>query len=281
MKGQNTFTTSQIDEIKKLIADKGRATADKQKGIRAKIRKLGFYYSDFSAEKDGYTVADFEALIRSGQIKVIGGNYKPTEQPITKPSATIKPATTTVLPTSKTIDLTSLLQTFKQNRFDPTIDNETTIPDKSGNYILCLKPNSNLPKVSISPTLTSFDGLKVIYTGIAGGSLRSRDYRQHFKGNNAGRSTLRKSLGVLFGYKQIPRDSDPSNGKTKFGQTDEQKLTEWMINNLVMYFLPTTDFDSIEIKLINHFNPPLNLKDNHNSTNADFRKLLSSLRSQK
>ena len=276
MKGKNIFTTSQIDEIKKLIAEKVRATEDKQKGIRAKIRKLGFYYSDFSTKKDGYTVADFESLISSGQIKNTGGNNKLTEQAIT-----IKPVAAMVLPTSEKTDLTSLLQAFKQNRFDPTTDSETSIPDKSGNYILCLKPNSNLPKVSITPTITSFDGLKVIYTGIAGGSLKSRDYRQHFKGNNAGRSTLRKSLGVLFGYKQIPRDSDPNSGKTKFGQIDEQKLTEWMINNLVMYFLPTTNFDSIEIKLINHFNPPLNLKDNHNSINADFRKLLSYLRSQK
>jgi len=281
MKGQNTFTTSQIDEIKKLIADKVRATADKQKGIRAKIRKLGFHYSDFSSKKDGYTVADFEALICSGQIKVIGSNYKPTEQLTTKPTTTIKPATTTVLPSLKTTDLTSLLQTFKQNRFDPTNDSETIIPDQSGNYILCLKPNSNLSTVSVIPILTSFDELKVVYTGIAGGSLRSRDYRQHFKGNNAGRSTLRKSLGVLFGYKQIPRDKDPSNGKTKFGQADEEKLTKWMCDNLIMFFLPTTDFDSIEIKLINHFNPPLNLKNNYNSINADFRKLLSTLRSKK
>jgi hypothetical protein len=273
MKGKNIFTTTQISEIKKLIAKKVLATEDKQKGIRAKIRKLEFYYSDFSAKKNGYTVADFETLISSGQIKVTGGNNKLVEQAISKSTVTIKPATTTILPTSETTDLTSLLQTFKQNRFDPTTDSETTIPDKSGNYILCLKPNSNLPKVSITPTLTSFNRMKVIYTGIAGGSLRNRDYRQHFKGNNAGRSTLRKSLGALFGYKQIPRDSDPSN--------DEQKLTEWMINNLVMYFLPTTSFGSIEIKLINHFNPPLNLKDNHNSINADFRKLLSYLRSQK
>jgi hypothetical protein len=281
MKGQNTFTTSQIDEIKRLIADKVEATPYKQKGIRAKIRKLGFHYSDFSSKKDGYTVADFEALIRSGQIKVIGGNYNPTEQQTTKSIAKIKPATTKVCQTSKTYDLTFLLQTFKQNRFDPTNDSETIIPDQSGNYILCLKSNSNLPTVSVIPNLTSFDGLKTIYTGIAGGSLRSRDYCQHFKGSNAGRSTLRKSLGVMFGYKQIPRDKDPSNGKTKFGQADEEKLTKWMCDNLIMYFLPTTDFDSIEIKLINHFNPPLNLKDNHNSINADYRKLLSVLRSKK
>jgi hypothetical protein len=112
----------------------------------------------------------------------------------------------------------------------------------------------------------------------AGGSLRTRDYRQHFIGNNAGRSTLRKSLGVLFGYKLIVRDNNPSNGKTKFEQTDESKLSDWMRQNLLMFFLPTTNYAVTEIALINHFNPPLNLKDNHNSINADFRKLLSNMR---
>lgn len=280
MKGQNTFTTSQIDQIKKLIEDKVRATPDKQKGIRGKIRELGFHYSDFSSKKDGYTVADFEALIRSGQIKVVGGNYIPSTTPIpktiTKVATTVKPIATTV-----SSDFNSILKFFKQNRFDPRTDNEKIIADSSGNYILCLRTTSKLPNVSVKPTLTIFEGLQVIYTGIAGGSLRSRDYRQHFKGNNAGRSTLRKSLGVLFGYKQIPRDKDPNTGKTKFGNTDEQELTNWMCDNLIMFFLPTSNYDSVEIKLINHFNPPLNLKDNHNSINADFRQLLSSLRSKR
>lgn len=280
MKGQNTFTTSQIDAIKKLITDKVNATPDKQKGIRGKIRNLGFHYSDFSSKKDGYTVADFENLIRSGQIKVIGGNYKPTfsstDKSARKVIAVEKPTATTT-----STDFNSILETFKQNRFVPKTDSERIISASSGNYILCLRTNSKLPIVQVKPTLTIFDGLQVIYTGIAGGSLRSRDYRQHFKGNNAGRSTLRKSLGVLFGYKQIPRDSDPTTGKTKFGNTDEEKLTEWMCGNLIMYFLPTSNFDSIEIQLINHFNPPLNLKDNHNTINADFRQLLSSLRARK
>jgi hypothetical protein len=176
-------------------------------------------------------------------------------------------------------DLNSLLNQFKKNRFSPNTDSETTIPDQAGNYIICLKPNSKLPPGPIVPNLRSFEGLKVIYTGIASGSLRCRDYRQHFKGNNAGRSTLRKSLGVLFGYKLVQRDKDPSNGKTKFGLTDEKKLSDWMNQNLIMFFLPTTNYAMIEITLINHFNPPLNLKDNHNAINADFRKLLSTLRS--
>ncbi|WP_113652197.1 GIY-YIG nuclease family protein [Pedobacter namyangjuensis] len=281
MKGQNTFTSSQILIIKKLIAEKVISTPGKQKGIRGKIRKIGFHYSDFSSKKDGYTVADFEELILSGQIKISGGSYKhevnTTAKIIEKPI--IVENKIHVIQKSK--GLKSNLDIFKLNRFDPKTDSETIIANSSGNYILCLKKNSNLSTVSIKPVLTSFDGLQVIYTGIAGGSLRTRDFRQHFKGNNAGRSTLRKSLGVLFGYKQIPRDSDPTTGKTKFSIEDEQKLSEWMLNNLMMYFLPTSDFSNIEVELINHFNPPLNLKDNSNIINFDLRRLLSNLRSKK
>lgn len=281
MKGQNTFTSLQVQTIKKLIAEKVLATSDKQKGIRGKIRRIGFYYSDFSSKKDGYTVADFETLIRSGQIKISDENYKSTTIEPTKPIDKPKPVEKKVSVIQKTKGLNSNLDIFKVNRFDPKTDSETIIADSPGNYILCLKRNSKLPTVSIKPILTNFEGLQVIYTGIASGSLRTRDFRQHFKGNNAGRSTLRKSLGVLFGYKQIPRDSDLTTGKTKFNNADEQKLSEWMCDNLIMYFLPTLDFNSIEIELINHFNPPLNLKDNASIINIDFRRLLSSLRAKK
>jgi hypothetical protein len=281
MKGQNIFTSSQILTIKKLIAEKVVARPDKQKGIRAKIRRIGFHYSDFSSKKDGYTVGYFEALIRSGKIKVSNGNYNPEANTTTK----IIEKTTTVelkIPKNqKSNSLKSNLDILKINRFDPKTDSEAIIANSSGNYILCLKKNLNLPAVSIKPTLTSFEGLQVIYTGIASGSLRTRDFRQYFKGNNAGRSTLRKSLGVLFGYKQVPTDSDPTTGKTKFNSEDELKLSKWMCSNLIMYFLPTPDFNNIEIELIYHFNPPLNLKDNSNIINLDFRRLLSSLRAKK
>lgn len=278
MKGRNTFTSLQILTIKKLIAEKVTAPSDKQKGIRAKIRNIGFYYSDFSSKKEGYTVADFEELINSGKIKISNRDYQPL--------ADVKAITKSKLIEIKTSEtqkksLSSNLEIFKTNCFDPKKDSETIISNSSGNYILCLKKNSSLPMVTIKPIMTSFDGLKVIYTGISGGSLRTRDFRQHFKGNNAGRSTLRKSLGVLFGYKQIPRDSNPNSGKTKFNIVDEIKLSEWMCDNLVMYFLPSLEFNAMEIELINHFNPPLNLKDNSNPINFDFRRLLSSLRANK
>lgn len=278
MKGLNTFTNSEILALKKLIAEKEIATPDKQKGIRGKIRKIGFYFSDFSSKKDGYSVADFEELINLKKIKIIDSSYIIETNKTIEKNTNIEKKIPLI---KKSQGLKSNLNTFKINRFDPKKDNETIIANSPGNYILCLKKNSTLPTVSIKPILANFEGLEVIYTGIASGSLRTRDFRQHFKGNNAGRSTLRKSLGVLFGYKQIPRDNDPKTGKTKFNIEDEQKLSEWMCNNLVMYFLPTSDFKDIEIELINQFNPPLNLKDNRNIINFDYRRLLSSLRSKK
>jgi hypothetical protein len=72
MKGKITFTPREVEQIKMLIEEKLSATPDKQKGIRSKIRNIGFYYSDFCAKKDGYTVEDFESLIRTGKIKVLG-----------------------------------------------------------------------------------------------------------------------------------------------------------------------------------------------------------------
>ena len=139
-------------------------------------------------------------------------------------------------------------------------------------------PGAKLPTANITPIFTKFAGLDVIYTGIASISLRTRDYRQHFEGNNAGRSTLRKSLGVLFGYQQIARDKVQSNNKTKFHPQDELKLSEWMRINLIMFAFPGENYIAVEKQLINYFNPPLNLKGNKNPVNSAFRQIVSSYR---
>jgi len=176
------------------------------------------------------------------------------------------------------MNIDNILDKFRRNRYEPSVDPVEKIPDRPGNYILCLRRGSKLPPcMGIEPTCTTFEGLDVIYTGISNNSLRRRDYHKHF-GNNAGQSTLRKSLGVLFGYKQIPRDKSILSGKTKFCLEDEKRLTEWMQNNLVLFYLDHSNCKQIEGKLINHYNPPLNLRDNHNTVNLEFRKQLSQLR---
>ena len=70
MKGKNIFTRREADEIRALIRERNNADASKQKGIRAKMRRLGFYGKD----DWGIVVCkldDFEQLIRSGLIKIL------------------------------------------------------------------------------------------------------------------------------------------------------------------------------------------------------------------
>tara|TARA_R100000306_G_scaffold62292_1_gene68249 strand:+ start:7567 stop:8430 length:864 start_codon:yes stop_codon:yes gene_type:complete len=278
VKGKNQFSKSEFKQLKILIKEKQTADKTEQKSIRNRIRKIGFYFSDFSNKKKGYDISDLEQLVKTGQIKIVG-----LINNIEKPKIATKQkenSKQTEVNTFNKLNLTKVLVNFAKNRFEPNKDLENVIPDTCGNYIICLKKQSKLPKSEYKVELQSFDGLNVIYTGIAGKSLKKRDYRQHFKGN-AGSSTLRKSLGVLFGYKLIPRDKNPESRKTKFDLKDESKLSDWMNLNLVMYFLPNSDFDDLENKLIDRLNPPLNLSKNKNLINESFRKNLSELRNNR
>lgn len=69
--GKIIFTKSDAQKIRALIAEKCNADSAAQKSILAKIRRLGFSYADFSASKPGYTVDDFNNLIRTKRIQVI------------------------------------------------------------------------------------------------------------------------------------------------------------------------------------------------------------------
>lgn len=268
MKGKDTFTQTEISELRNLIKERIKADRSRQKGIRAKMRTIGFYGSDDFGVND-MQPSDFERLINSGRIKVIG---QKTVQNIELPKLKIE----------KSEDHNSTMKPAKEFAlFDPEKNDSEHIPDNPGNYIVCLKMNSKLPDIGVSCKMKTYHELNVIYTGIAGKSLRKRDYRQHFTGNNAGSSTLRKSLGSMFGYAKIARDRDPSNGKTKFKETDEIKLSEWMQSNLVVYFLSNLQPDELENKLISELNPPLNLSKNSNTINLEFREKLSELRSKK
>jgi hypothetical protein len=75
MKGKSVFTKSEAKEIKRLINLKIKAGKEEQKRIRDKIRKIGFYASDFGIGS-GYTVQDF---LRG--VKVIGSHQSLINNP--------------------------------------------------------------------------------------------------------------------------------------------------------------------------------------------------------
>ena len=265
MKGKNTFTSSEIADLRSLIKERVKADRSQQKGIRAKMRRIGFFGGD-DFGIDDLQPSDFEKLITDRRIKILG-----QELPEKNKSLLHK--------VEKDIDANSTpMIKIDFELFDPVIHSYNHIPDNSGNYLVCLKKDSNLPDIAVNYEMVNYQGFRVIYTGIAGTSLRNRDYKQHFTGNNAGSSTLRKSLGSLFRYPKIARDKDQSNGKTKFKDSDEKQLSEWMKSNLVLFFQSNIDPDKLEDELIKKFNPPLNLSKNKNIINLEFRKKLSELR---
>ena len=165
--------------------------------------------------------------------------------------------------------------------FNPMTMDSNTLPNVAGNYVFLLRKGSQLPKIDIEPKIpeVTLDGntYQAIYTGIASESLRQRVYHYHFVGNDASSSTLRKSIGSLFGYDLILRKEGDLEHK-KFKPADEEKLTKWMMSNLLLVFVENADPEPLEEKLIAELNPPLNLYKNHNMVNKEFRALLSKLR---
>ncbi|MFT4682379.1 MAG: hypothetical protein ACI9YU_002241 [Flavobacteriales bacterium] len=91
MKGKNVFTKSEVEELRGLIKKRINADRTLQKSIRAKMRKLKFYGQDDFGIVD-LQPRDFEMLITSGRIKVLGENQSPIkENPVLTPTAKSRP----------------------------------------------------------------------------------------------------------------------------------------------------------------------------------------------
>lgn len=163
---------------------------------------------------------------------------------------------------------------FKVNSFDPYKDTANLIPDKKGVYLISIKNISQLPEQMRDVLFNKFNEHEVLYVGLSGSrGLRKRDYSNHFNGT-ARNSTLRKSLGVLFGYEKVHSRNEAKSTKYRFASNSEQELSRWMKANLMIHYC--TGIENVE--LIETFNPPLNLANNKNETNKKFRQYLSKLR---
>lgn len=111
-------------------------------------------------------------------------------------------------------------------------------PVKAGMYALFLLPRAELPNFAQLE--------KLIYIGIAKDSLRKRDFPQHFKSGQSGRSTLRRSLGAVLKEQlrlaAIPRGGEGDKKRFdnyKFTDYGEALLTSWMEENLeIGYWVP-------------------------------------------
>jgi len=69
MQGRSTFTPAEAAELRELIREKQTADRTRQKALRARMRRIGFYISDF-ADYAGFTVSDFDDLVARGAVTI-------------------------------------------------------------------------------------------------------------------------------------------------------------------------------------------------------------------
>lgn len=72
---RTTFSDSEYQRILEFVGQLERADSSKQKGIRAKIRNIGLYWSEV-APGMSYTVDNLKALVSSGVLHVVGNSTR-------------------------------------------------------------------------------------------------------------------------------------------------------------------------------------------------------------
>lgn len=247
---KTTFTKSEYAELKKLISKKVLADRSEQKRIRDKIRKIGFYYSDFSSKK-GYHVSDLEELVRNKLIKIIGG----TTNEINPKSTIQKVALKTKTPQPK-VKFGSIDKSKFQNFNDL---NDSTL-SKTGLYLIKLKKGAKLPVRY--QTILDQRSHKIIYIGIAQGqSLRDRLNQEIY---HTSPGTFFRSIGAVLNYKPVPGHlKGKSNQKNyKFSPSDTNSITNWLLKNTEFVIKEVEGDFSIEDELIKEYCPLLNDKSN-------------------
>lgn len=93
-KGRTTFTAEEFRRIRELVRERETADRTTQKGIRNKIRNIGLYWSEVTPGKTDYTVANLDALVSRGVLKVVGqrpgvATYEASAQTVTPQTRTM------------------------------------------------------------------------------------------------------------------------------------------------------------------------------------------------
>ena len=258
-KGKNTFTTEEIALIKKYIQERVKAEPSAQKGIRAKMRKIGFYGSDFGIHD--CQVSDLEGLIRSGRIKVIGG--KPVSAKA--PSATQRPAVPTkaakpaACATAPVKGLAAAEKRLIQGEFVSVgALSGDMVPDVPGLYCIKLRKGAHLPA---KYGKVREDG--VIYIGKAD-NLRERLWEEELSHKRP--ATFFRGIGAILDYLP-PKGSliGYANQKNyKFSPEDTNAIIKWMKLSLVVNWIqltPSLILDT-EKELIVKYAPMMNTTHN-------------------
>jgi len=256
MKGKTKFTEFEATQIRKLINQKLNASKNQQKTIRNKIRSFDFYFSDFSSKK-GYTVQDFDNLIKTGEIRILGKGEFENKQ--IKKDPENNPETSTIEKSDiKKSDIENEL--IINGKFCSIKDLSQSILNSTGFYCIKLKTNSRLPDryQSILDKRT----YKFIYIGKAEGQTLRERLAQELELKSPG--TFFRSIGCVLKYHPIKGHLKGKSNQNnfKFSTNDKSEIIEWLKKNVELSVVKYKGDFNIESELIGKYHPLLN--DTHN-----------------
>lgn len=264
MTGKNKFTNQELELLRALVKKYSQAnSAADQKAVRVKMRKLGFYVSDFGIQN--ITPSIFEGLINKGFIRCTDTSFQKTE---VAPKLELKNSNNSITPVkpSTSSHPSEIENQLINGAFKKAGLIEGLVPDKTGFYCIRLAKGSQLPQryqIHLDSRPHS-----IIYIGKAEGqTLRKRFLGQELRAK--GHGTFFRSIGAVLGY--LPEKGSLKTAKNKnnytFKPADESKIIAWINTHLEVNWVAYEGDFSIETHWISNYCPLLN--DSHNPKRLD------------
>lgn len=276
--GRRSFTRAEIEELRRLIREKQTADRDRQKVLRGKMRRLGFYITDFASDYGGFVVSDLDDLISRGLITIsdAGGDSEsvaPGRAARSAPGpARARPqrgARAQTAGASAATSLDALVRSagraLAASKARPIAEAEEDVPRRPGLYAIHASAN-----VWVELGLGEPPDDRPLYVGKAEASLVARDIDTHFGDGRTGWSTVRRSFAALLRETLElvgqPRNPAKPERPAHYGLSPEhdEKLTVWMRERLTLAVWPKPAdceiaLGEIESALLQKLKPPLNL----------------------
>ena len=73
---RSRYTRAELRLIRDLLTELRRAERSRQKTIRAQVRRMGFFISDYATDQQGFTASDLDELVRRRVISVEGADRR-------------------------------------------------------------------------------------------------------------------------------------------------------------------------------------------------------------
>ena len=165
--------------------------------------------------------------------------------------------------------------------YDPLKSNRlSNLPDKEGCYLILLRPNHTFienEKIPIVPIFTSIDYsneiLNVVFIGITQ-NIRE-EFTNHLLGKTGSYSLFGKLIGCLLGYTlRLDKTSSTMEENARFSIRAERSIKKWIKENLLFLYNVDKEQQYTEQDMIQAYNPPLNVLNNPNKINSQYRKKL-------